>query len=403
KLKSKERVKHLDIFVSHQEESGEWGPAKEVAFNSVDYSNGHPVVSEDGKQLYFVSDMPGGFGNTDIYVVDIEEDGTYSDPKNLGPLVNSDRKEMFPSVTKEHLYFASDRKSSLGGLDVYQSKLSESGEFERPMNMGEPFNSVKDDFSIMFKDDEVGYFASNRLGGKGDDDIYYFEIERSTELNENQNAISGQVFDAITKEPLANATVQLFDIKNMVIVEVDTDDEGRFKLENLISNHNYMMNVSRDNYQEVQMPIITKENMPIDLTQDLMPADAVVGNEGAKFKTEAVYFDFDKHQIRDDAKEELDRLAAYLVENSNLKIKIESHTDSRGRASYNKYLSERRAQASKDYLLAQGVAEDQIVSAIGYGEEMLLNDCVDNSVCSRAAHQLNRRSEFIFVTEEQEL
>ena len=117
------------------------------------------------------------------------------------------------------------------------------------------------------------------------------------------------------------------------------------------------------------------------------------------FKTEAVYFNFDSFTIREDAKKELDRLADYLVSHEGIKLKIESHTDSRGNADYNKYLSDKRAKASKAYLLSKGVDANQIVSAIGYGEEQLINDCQDGTSCSRAAHQLNRRSEFIFVQE----
>ncbi len=399
KKRGKKNVNHLKIFRSKYDNE-KWGPAKEVSFNNENYSTGHPALSKDGKQLYFVSDMPGGYGYTDLYVVDIDENGDFSEPRNLGPEINSSRKEMFPFVTEDKLYFSSNRKSGLGGLDIYQSDLR-NGAAEKPINLGKPFNSIRDDFSFMLlKDKETGYLASNRKGGKGDDDIYYFKKEQPENDIENRNRVNGMVIDAVTAAPVPNANVTLFDSNNLKIAELETAEDGAFKLENLISNYDYTLAITKDDYQETLESVTTKDNIEITFTHKLMPADAIVAQnaEGLPaFKTKAVYFNFDSSNIREDAKKELDRLADYLVDNQNVKLKIESHTDSRGSAVYNKYLSGKRAQASKDYLLSKGVSTDQIVSAEGYGEDRLLNDCLDGASCSRQAHQLNRRSEFIFV------
>ncbi len=400
KKKKKKSVNHLKIFTSKWVD-GKWGSPTEVSFNNEDYSTGHPALTPDGKQMYFVSDMPGGYGSTDLYVVDIDENGLFSAPRNLGPEINSNRKEMFPFVAENKIYFSSDRKSGLGGLDIYQSTMT-GGVLGNPANLGKPYNSIRDDFSFALKEGEnAGYLASNRKGGKGDDDIYYFKWVKPENKIENNNSVNGVVIDAMTEAPLANANIVLFDSNNLKIAEVESDDDGTFTLENLISNYDYTLNVKKDDYEELLESVTTKDNVQINLTQKLMPVGAVdiVENEKREtmFKTEAVYFNFDSFSIRNDAKEELDRLADYLVKNENMKLKIESHTDSRGSAAYNRYLSDKRAKASKDYLLSKGVSQDQIVSAIGYGEEQLLNDCPDGISCSKKAHQLNRRSEFIFV------
>ena len=400
KRKKKKNINHLKIFESHWI-NGKWDTPKEVSFNNKDYSVGHPAVTPDGKQLYFVSDMPGGYGHTDLYVVDIDENGGFSEPRNLGPEINSKRKEMFPFVNEGKIYFSSDRKSGLGGLDIYQSRIVD-GQIEKPINLGKPYNSIRDDFSFTLKQNEdEGYLASNRKGGKGDDDIYYFKWSKPENAPENLNRVDGVVIDAITEAPLPDANIVLFDANNLKVAEIETDNEGKFVLENLISNYDYTLNVKKDDYQELLETLTTKDNIQIKLTQKMMPVDAADIVETKKnvpmFKTEAVYFNFDSSTIREDAKKELDRLADYLVENSNVKLKIESHTDSRGSAVYNKYLSGKRANASKNYLISKGVDAEQIVSAIGYGEEQLLNECSDGVSCSRQSHQLNRRSEFIFV------
>ena len=401
KKKNKKNVNHLKIFVSNL--ADKWSDPKEVPFNSESYSTGHPALSPDGKKLYFVSDMPGGHGFTDLYVVDIDENGQFSEPKNLGPEINSKRKEMFPFVTKDNIYFSSDRKSGLGGLDIYQSTI-QGGSIQNPVNLGEPFNSIRDDFSYMLKKDGIsGYLASNRKGGKGDDDIYYFEKEESERQVENRNMVSGTIIDAITEAPVPNVSIVLFDANHLKIAEAETDENGNFMLENLISNYDYSLNATNSNYEEITESLSTKDNVEIKLTKRLSPIDAVDvvtnDNNETMFKTEAVYFNFDSYTIREDAKEELDRLANYLVDHQDMKLKIESHTDSRGKAAYNKYLSKKRAEASKDYLISKGVSQEQIVSAMGYGEEQLLNNCSDGASCLRQAHQLNRRSEFILVRE----
>ncbi|MGK4567685.1 hypothetical protein [Flavobacterium sp. 3HN19-14] len=148
---------------------------EKLFFDSDKYSVGHPALSEDGKWLFFASDMPGGYGETDLYVVQIAEDGTMNSPQNLGPTINTIGNELFPFFRNGTLYFASDGHYGWGDLDVYESKFSGGLNFSEPKNLGAPINSNKDDFSyIVDANDTYGYVSSNRAGGKGDDDIYYF-------------------------------------------------------------------------------------------------------------------------------------------------------------------------------------------------------------------------------------
>jgi outer membrane protein OmpA-like peptidoglycan-associated protein/tetratricopeptide (TPR) repeat protein len=162
----------LEIYSSDYN-NGNWGNIKPFEYNNPQYSVGHPALSPDGKVLYFVSDMPGGYGGDDIYYCDALPNGKWSAPVNVGNVINTDGKEVFPYIDKDGtLYFASDNPVGFGGLDLYKSTGSRN-KWSKPVNLGYPINSSKDDFSIFFTNaGKTGYFSSNRDGGKGDDDIY---------------------------------------------------------------------------------------------------------------------------------------------------------------------------------------------------------------------------------------
>lgn len=395
KLKrGKEGVNHLKIYRSKWV-NNEWTEAEELPMNSENYSTGHPAISPDGKKMYFVSDRPGGFGETDIYVVDILENGGFSEPENLGRTVNTDAKEMFPFVTEGTLYFSSNRPMGLGGLDVYRSDVS-NRIFGVAVNLGEPVNSVRDDFSyIIDAPGQQGYFASNRKGGKGDDDIYSFV------QTENLNAISGEVKDVQTGKLLEDATVQLLDSEGTLLAEHSSNAAGGYIFPNLSPNTKYAIKTSKQGYFEDSRTARTKTNERIVVNPTLKVVNDIIDTEKnmVSLDPEAIHFDFDSFGIRQRAAQELDKLVAILKEHKSLVIKIESHTDAIGDAAYNKYLSEKRANSTKDYLVSQGVDPSQIESAMGYGEERLLNNCSDGQRCAPEKHRLNRRSEFIIVSQ----
>ena len=393
KLKrGKNGINHLKIYQSKLID-GEWTKAVEVSFNSENFSTGHPSVSPDGKKLYFVSDRPGGYGGTDVYMVDILGGGKFSEPKNLGRTINTSSKEMFPYITENALYFSSDRNMGVGGLDIYKADYVDDL-FSVGINLGEPINSNRDDFSyIIDEKGEKGYFASNRKGGKGDDDIYSFKHLL------NLNAISGDIEDQVTGEAIANANIVLFDRDNVRVAETRTEEDGSFIFKNLKPLTKYTVKTVKKGYFEESAPISTKNNINVTLTQSLKRMEEVIVEEKGvlTLETETIYFDFDRFNIKQQAAAELDKLVAVMNEYPDMVIKIESHTDAIGKKAYNKYLSDKRAKSTRDYIISNGIDASRIESAVGYGEERLLNNCGDGKRCPRNKHQENRRSEFIIV------
>ena len=395
--RKKNNISQLKIYRS-QLVDGEWTEAEELPFNGDKFSTGHPALSADGKKLYFASDRPGSLGDTDIYVVDVLENGDFSEPKNLGRGVNSNRREMFPYVAGEKLFFSSDRRQGFGGLDIYEA-VGVGETFRAPVNLGEPVNSRMDDFSYITQDaGETGYFASNRKGGKGDDDIYAFKVlpEEKAEV-ELQTAIVGTVTELVTAVAVPETKLQLLDENQEVLQEVVTNEDGTFRFENLPTNSKYTITSENTDYFTNSLEVATTEDPELSVSVALKKLeDLIVEEEGVKkLKTDMIYFDFDKSYIRDDAKTELDKLVEVWEKYPNMVIKIESHTDSRGPAAYNRYLSDKRAKETKAYLLSRGIDESRIYSAVGYGEQYPVNDCT--SGCSRSKHQENRRSEFVIV------
>ncbi|MBT8297652.1 MAG: OmpA family protein, partial [Maribacter sp.] len=400
KLKrDKKGVNHLKIYRS-QKINGDWTDAVEVPFNSDDFSTGHPALSPDGKLLYFVSDMPGSIGQTDIFVVDVLDDGTFSDPRNLGPEINTERKEMFPFVNEEKLYFSSNGHVGLGGLDVFEAAFDEENGFQEVKNVGQPINSNKDDFSyIVNEKNQKGFFASNRRGGKGDDDIYSFKRLVVEEVPENLNAIAGVVTELVTGELMPKALVTLLDENNIKLKEMQAEEDGSFLFEDLDGNTKYKVKITKGDYFDEEVSVATKDNEVVHTEVALRRLKEMIAVEDGirKLKTEMIYFDFDKSYIRKDASEELDKLVQVMTEYPNMVIKIESHTDSRGPRVYNQYLSERRAKSTRDYIISKGIEARRIQSAKGYGEERLINECNGRVRCTEVKHLLNRRSEFIIV------
>lgn len=392
-------VNHLKIYKSNLVD-GEWTEATEVPFNSDNYSTGHPAISPDGKKMYFVSDMPGSIGETDIFVVDLLENGQFSEPRNLGPSINTEQKEMFPFVNEEKLYFSSNGYVGMGGLDVYEASFNEDGGFEEVKNVGQPVNSNKDDFSyIVNEETQMGYFASNRAGGKGDDDIYSFKRLVVEEVPTNQNVIAGVVTHLVTGDVMPTALVELLDENNIKLKEVVTAEDGSFFFNDLDPNTTYKVRTIKDTFFDEEIEVATVDNDTVTTNVQMKKLNEMIAIENGikKLKTEMIHFNFDKYNIRTDAAEELDKLVSVMNEYPDMVIKIESHTDSRGSAVYNKYLSDRRAKSTRDYIISQGISADRIESAIGYGEEKLLNECNGSIPCSEEKHFLNRRSEFIII------
>jgi len=392
-------VNHLKIYRS-QKVDGEWTVATELPFNSDEYSTGHPALSKDGKKLYFVSDMPGSIGDSDIFVVDVLEDGSFSSPKNLGPEINTEQKEMFPFINGEKLYFSSNGHTGLGGLDIYEAIFDEENGFSEVKNLGKPINSNKDDFSYIINEEtKKGFFASNRDGGKGFDDIYYFKHLIAEEVATNINAIAGIVTELVTGDFMPKALVQLLDENNVKLKEIETGEDGSFIFEDLDADTKYILKTNKETFFVNELEVATTENDTINVNVAMKKLQGMIAVEDGirKLKTEMIHFDFDKSYIREDASKELDKLIEVMTEYPNMVIKIESHTDSRGSAVYNDYLSDNRAKSTREYIISKGIDANRIESAIGYGEQQLLNECNGRVPCTEEKHYLNRRSEFIII------
>ncbi|MFI2743110.1 OmpA family protein [Zhouia sp. PK063] len=380
---------------------GKWTNKKQLSFDSDEYSVGQPAVSPDGKMLYFVSDMPGGFGEADIYYAKIFDDGTLSQPINAGPKINTSGNDFFPYVKDSTLYFSSNGKFGFGGLDIYRAKIVGENQYDHVANMGKPINSNHDDFGIVYNNDKIsGYFSSNRLGGVGDDDIYYFE-----KFIPCFKYVTGKVTNEKTNNVISEVNISAFDNSGNLITSTSTNADGTYMLTFNCDTLSYRIEASKPKYtkdwKQISLASVNKNKIlpNIDFKLTLLK-DLIVQEDGVeKIKINPIFFDYDKFSIRPDAAKELDKIVSVMMEYPKMKIKIESHTDSRGSDSYNLVLSDKRAKATRDYIFSQGIAKDRIISAIGYGETQLKNGCSNGVDCTEEQHAVNRRSEFI-ITEQ---
>ena len=371
--------------------NGEWTNVKELPFSNDNYKTAHPALSPDEKTMYFASDMPGSFGNSDLYKVSIDSNGNFGSPENLGPTINTEGRETFPFVDADNnLFFASDGHPGLGGLDIFEAK-SANNSFEKPVNVGKPLNSPMDDFGYVTNKDGLGFFSSNRDGGSGYDDIYTFTVCTHT--------LSGLITDVDTKEILPNAKVILFDDKMNKISETTSSDKGAysFKIE---CNKKYYVRAAKEEYETTEKSFgpVTKtgeSKLDIELKRNIFPVE--VGTDLAKIlDVSIIYFDLDKWNIRPDAAEDLEKIIAVMNQYPNMTIDIRSHTDSRQTHKYNELLSDRRAKSTLEFMVKNGINRNRL-TAKGYGETQLVNNCSDDVPCSEAEHQKNRRSEFIVL------
>ena len=390
----------LKILRATKDKNGNWGDIVEVPFNSDQYNVAHPALSPDEKYLYFASDMPGSFGNSDIFRVEILGDNQYGTPENLGNIINTAGRESFPYISKDNvLYYSSDGIPGLGGLDIFAVKFNADGSTSKPVNIGMPGNSADDDFCFVFNSDsKIGFLTSNRPGGKGKDDIYSFHEDKPL-LFSCQKNIKGIVKDAKTKAIIANAKVILSD---KVMKEVSTDQsktDGTFTFEKVNCNDShYYLRGEKEKYETAEVNVtVGKDEVVYEIL--LNPREVAIkkGMDLAKvFEIKEIKFDYNKANIRPDAAVELTKIVEVMREYPKMKIDIRSHTDSRGADSYNLKLSDRRAKATLEWIVKQGIDKKRL-KAKGYGETRLVNGCSNGVPCTEEEHQENRRSEFIVV------
>ena len=355
--------------------------------NSVEYSVKNPSVSSDGKTIYFSSDMPGGFGNFDIYKGNIDEEGNINNVENLGQKVNTEGQEMFPFIgDKNNLYFSSDSQLGLGGLDVFFTKEVD-GKWASVRNVGIPVNSNADDFAFnMNEATGEGFVSSNRSGGKGGDDIY--SIKRLIPICDV--LLTANVMDAKTKLGIDSATTSVSDKEGNIASTKTSSTEGVTEFM-LVCDEAGKLIVSKEGYNSkiVDLKMSNEEFTSIDVMLD--PIEKIIVAE--KIELNAIYFDFDKSNIKAEAAFELDKLVQIMNKYPEMTVSIESHTDSKGPSSYNQRLSERRAKTTSQYVISKGIDSSRLSSA-GKGESNPVVDCTN---CSKEEDKLNRRSEFVIT------
>ncbi len=428
-----------------------WTKPEKLEFNNVNYSIEHPSLSADGKKLYFASNMPGGQGDFDIYYVDVNLDGTYGNPVNAGPDINTPHREQFPFISKEgHLFFSSNGHLGLGMMDIFVSEFKNE-KLTTPINLGAPINSSYDDFSMAYYNETDGFFASNRK--KVGDDIYAFS--QIGDIFPKEYVARFEVRDFATDDYIDDSDVVLYDDSNKEVYESQLDSIAGFDLKIFPGRYNFK--ASAEGYRTRTKPVVVKEKeeetyvvyldrekkkeddiatseedsrnrnnikdsvsirdevritditttrqkeeektktrLREDLLTDKDGPPVIEKNGRLYFKMPPIYFDYDKWNIRADSKKVLDKLALKLERYKTVYIKISSHTDSRGTASYNQVLSERRAESTRNYLALVGYVNARRMKFVGFGESEPLIDC-GAKVCTEEEHQTNRRSEFEIV------
>ncbi len=372
-----------------------WANVEPVSFSSNLYSTMHPALNSDETKLYFSSDMPSSIGSYDIFYVDILGDNTFGDPVNLGTAINSKRREQFPYIAKDStLYFASNGKPGFGGLDLFLSSVNNS-KFLDALNLGESINTEKDDFAFIVIDSlNSGYISSNR---DGIDNIYTFERIP----NEREYFIEGVVTDKVTGELLPNTTVTLFDEDGIVVSEIIVGDDAQYRLKTK-PNRSY----SVEGFQPKYIPEIeffdTNDSGNIEFNIELeiesyKDAEEIVTDDdqgNTYIELENIYFDFAKWNIKDQAARTLNVLVELLIKYPRMEIQLGAHTDSRAGFEFNLDLSQKRARATLEYLVENGISRARLTSK-GYGETKPLVPCGDN--CTETEFSINRRCEFLIL------
>lgn len=353
------------------------------------YWESQPSISSDGRMLYFSSDRPGGYGGTDIWVSEFSNSG-WSAPKNLGPTVNTSKDEQFPFIHSDNrtLYFSSNGHPGLGKSDLYLTRKDVKLNWETPINMGYPINSRGQDWNLVVaRDGKTAYFSSDQLKGFGGLDIYTFQLPEKLQA-EKVSYLRGYVRDAITKQPLS-ANVELSPINGEPTTLTYAKPGTGMFLVPLKTNMKYALTIDKDGYlfytEFYNMPAIQRDQ-PIELFIDLEKIEL-----GNSVVLKNIFFDTDKSDIKDESKQELEKLIDFLSENNSIRIEISGHTDNVGDSKHNMVLSENRAKSVCDFLTNNGIEKSRLTYK-GFGDTQPIKQ--NNTDENRAK---NRRTEFKII------
>ncbi|WP_430427772.1 OmpA family protein [Maribacter litoralis] len=362
----------------------------------------YPFFDDTTERLYFAANFDDSYGGTDLYYVYTNNGQIMSAPINLGPRINSPGNEIAPYIFDGSLYFSSDVFYGLGGMDIYKSNILADEAYTIPVNLGEGINSKSDDFGFIIersKDDDglSGFFASNRKGGKGGDDLYAFELDETPGLK--TFALGGKVVNLRNKAGLQGAQVRLLNQQGDILKEVVSGTDGSFRIEIpwmsqvTIQAMSDGYSIFSTTYSEEGMKEIqnTAYNMGLAKMEDLITEK----EEKTVLKLKKFYFDKGKSTLNAQVETELKKVIDAVERFPQIRLRIESYTDSRGSSSYNKRLSQDRANTIKQYLLNNGLNSHNIIEAIGYGEEKIVNNCTNGAYCLDFLHKQNERTLFV--------
>lgn len=394
-----------------------WGEPEQLLLAPDSLVAAHPALSHDQLTLYFTSNMPGGMGGLDIWkVTRSSDDGEWSEPINLGPVINTKDNEAFPYMRGDTvLYFSSNGHPGFGGLDIFKAKIdSIDGSFKQVINVGKPVNSNADDFSIIFEDEnERGYFASRRKGGRGGDDIYSFALD----IPVIEYFLRGTVRDAKTNSRLANADVKLTG-SNGATLKRKTNNKGEFEFR-LSSNTDYITVVNRDGYFAQKAKRVSTKGLKESGT--FIDTVYMISFE-KPIEIPNIFFEFGKADLTAESTTSLDQLIAIMNDNPNIVIELRAHTDSRGTDEVNMNLSQRRAQSVVDYLVQNGIDEIRMEArGLGKSEPRVVDqevakkypflkvgnklddrfiESLKNDEQKEICHALNRRTEMQVISDQ---
>ncbi|WP_420321607.1 OmpA family protein [Flagellimonas sp.] len=364
----------------------------------------YPFYDHQNGKLYFSANFDDGYGGTDIYFVYTNNGQIMSAPINLGPRINSSGNEIAPFIFENSFYFSSDVFYGLGGMDIYKSNV-EGDNFSIPVNLGKGINSSEDDFGLVMRnegDGLLGYFASNRPGGKGQDDIYGFKVDQKPGLR--TLALKGKVVKLNRKSDVVPKTaVRLWDMQGTLLAETYSDDEGNYRLEIPWKNQ-VILEAGKERFSTLNRQLGEEEMTQIgnsDYDIEIASYDDLVEEKEGQMvvKMKNFFFGRSSTSLTPEIEAELDKAVAFVREFPMVQLRIETYTDSRGGSSTNFRLTQGRSDAIKAYLIKHGVPSTNIIYSIGYGEDKILNNCTNGVYCLEMLHRQNQRSLIVVLND----
>jgi outer membrane protein OmpA-like peptidoglycan-associated protein/tetratricopeptide (TPR) repeat protein len=381
-----------DLYISFLTPQG-WSKAINLGgkINS-DQWDSQPCLSPDKRDLYFASRRFGGFGGSDIYVSHIMPNGQWTEPENLGPGINTKGDEACPFIHADNqtLFFISNGLQGYGGQDLFFARKGPKGDWSVPQNLGYPINTIHEEGTLFIAADaKTAYYASDRSDSKGGLDIYSFEL-RETMRPYKTLWVKGKVFDKKTIKGLPSA-VELIDMSNkQLISKVQTDEQGNYLI-TLPVGKDYAFNVNRRGYLFFSDNFLLSQQSPDSIYEKNIPLQPIETNATIVLKN--IFFDVNKFDLKPESETGLDEVVRLMNDNPTLKIQINGHTDSVGKAADNLVLSDNRAKAVVSFLVSKNINPARL-SSKGFGATQPI---APNK--TEEGRALNRRTEMKVVSQ----